>query len=165
MQESNRIEYKRELSDSFERAVVSFLNYIGGGEIIIGIDDNGVVHGITDTDAEQLKIVDRIRSNIRPQTLGLFDVILTKLEGKDVIRVIVSCGQQRPYYIRKKGMTEEGCFIRVGSSAQPLTEQMIEELIAKRQQITLQSMVSPRQTLSFKQLSIHYQEKNLEPTE
>ena len=165
MQESNRIEYKRELSDSFERAVVSFLNYAGGGEILIGIDDDGVVHGIGDTDAEQLRIVDRIRNNIRPQTLGLFDVVLTKLEGKDIIRVIVSCGQQRPYYIRRKGMTDEGCFIRVGSSAQPMTEQMIEELIAKRQQITLQSMISPRQNLSFKQLSIYYQERNLEPTE
>ena len=165
MQESNRIEYKRELSDSFERAVVSFLNYAGGGEILIGIDDDGVVHGIDDTDAEQLKIVDRIRNNIRPQTLGLFDVVLTKLEGRAIIRVIVSCGQQRPYYIRRKGMTDEGCFIRVGSSAQPMTEQMIEELITKRQQITLQSMISPRQNLSFKQLSIYYQEKNLEPTE
>ena len=165
MQESNRIEYKRELSDSFERAVVSFLNYTGGGEILIGIGDDGVVYGIDDTDAEQLKIVDRIRNNIRPQTLGLFDVVLTKFEGKDIIRVIVSCGQQRPYYIRRKGMTEEGCYVRVGSSTQPMTEQMIEELIAKRQQITLQSMVSPRQNLSFKQLSIYYQERNLEPTE
>lgn len=165
MQESNRFEYKRELSGSFERAVVSFLNYAGGGEILIGVGDDGTVHGIDDTDTEQLKIVDRIRNNIRPQTLGLFDVVLTKMENKDIIRVIVSCGQQRPYYIRKEGMTEQGCFLRVGSSAQPMTEQMIEELIAKRQQITLQSMISPRQELSFKQLSIYYQEKNLEPTE
>ena len=30
MHENNRIEYKRELNDRFERAVVSFLNYAGG---------------------------------------------------------------------------------------------------------------------------------------
>ena len=165
MQESNRIEYKRELNDRFERAVVSFLNYAGGGEILIGVDDDGTAIGVDDTDAVQLKIVDRIRNNIRPQTLGLFDVVLMKLDGKNVIRVIVSCGQQRPYYLRKKGMTEEGCFIRVGSSVQRMSEQIIEEFIAKRQQITLQSMISPRQNLTFKQLSIYYQEKNLEPTE
>jgi predicted HTH transcriptional regulator len=41
MQENNRIEYKRELNDRFERAVVSFLNYAGGGEVIIGMDDDG----------------------------------------------------------------------------------------------------------------------------
>ena len=165
MQESNRIENKRELSDRFERAVVSFLNYTGGGEILIGVDDNGVAVGVNDADAVQLKIVDRIRNNVRPQTLGLFDVVLTEIDGKDVIRVIVSCGQQRPYYIRKMGMSEQGCFVRVGSSSQPMSEQMMEELLAKRQQITLQTMTSPRQNLTFKQLCIYYEEKNLEPTE
>jgi len=165
MQENNRIEYKRELNDRFERAIVSFLNYAGGGEVIIGADNDGNPVGVTDTDAEQLKIVDRIRNNIRPQTLGLFDVVQSKIDGEDIIRVIVSCGQQRPYYIRKYGMSEKGCFIRVGSSSQPMSEQMIEELIAKRQQITLQTMPSPRQNLTFKQLCIYYEEKNLEPTE
>lgn len=165
MPETNRIEYKKELSERFERAVVSFLNYAGGGEILIGVDDNGKAVGIDNADALQLQIVDRIRNNIRPQTLGLFDVVLTELDGETVIRVIVSCGQQRPYYLRKKGMTDQGCFIRVGSSAQPMSEQMIEEFIAKRQQITLQSMLSPRQNLTFKQLCIYYEEKNLEPTE
>ena len=165
MHETNRIELKRELNDRFERAVVSFLNYAGGGEILIGIDDDETIIGISDADIVQLQIVDRIRNNIRPQTLGLFDVVLTKIDGKNIIRVIVSCGQQRPYYIRKMGMSEQGCFIRVGSSSQPMSEQMIEELLAKRQQITLQSMNAPRQNLTFKQLCIYYEEKNLEPTE
>jgi predicted HTH transcriptional regulator len=165
MQENNRTELKRELNDRFERAVVSFLNYAGGGEVTIGVDDDGIVYGVTDTDATQLKIVDRIRNNIRPQTLGLFDVVQDQIDGKDIIRVILSCGQQRPYYIRKVGMSEQGCFIRVGSSSQPMSEQMIEELLSKRQKITLQSMLSPRQNLTFKQLCIYYEEKHLEPTE
>jgi predicted HTH transcriptional regulator len=158
MLESNRIEYKRELNDRFEKAVVSFLNYSGGGEILVGIEDNGCPVGVDDTDTVQLQIVDRIRNNIHPQTLGLFDVVLTQIDGVSVIRVIVSCGQQRPYYLRKKGMTEQGCFIRVGSSTQPMSEQMIEELISKRQLITLQTMNAPRQNLTFKQLSIYYKE-------
>jgi len=163
--ENNRIEYKRELNDRLERAVVSFLNYPGGGEVIIGVEDNGDVVGVSDLDSTQLKIIDRIRNNIKPQTLGLFDVVLTELNNKNIIRIIVSCGQQRPYYIRKWGMSEQGCFIRVGSSSQPMTEQMIEELLSKRQQINLQSMISPRQNLTFKQLRIYYEEKNLEPTQ
>jgi len=165
MQESNRIEYKSELNDRFERAVVSFLNYSGGGEILVGVDGGGFPVGITDGDVIQLQIVDRIRNNIRPQTLGLFDVVLGQIDGQNIIRVIVSCGQQRPYYIRKYGMSEKGCFIRVGSSTQPMSEQMIEELLSRRQQITLQTMTAPRQNLTFKQLCIYYEEKNLEPTE
>ena len=165
MQENNRTEFKREVNDRFERSVVSFLNYSGGGEIIIGVDDNGMAVGIADVDGEQLKIVDRIRNNIKPQTLGLFDVVQSRLDGKDIIRVIVSCGQQRPYYIRRFGMSEQGCFIRVGSSSQPMSEQMIEELLVKRQILSLQTMLSPRQSLTFKQLCIYYEEKNLQPTE
>jgi len=159
MLENNRIEYKRELNDRFERSVVSFLNYAGGGEIVLGIDNSGEVTGITNPDTVQLKIVDRIKNNIKPQTLGLFDVVLDKIDNNDIIRVIVSAGRQRPYYIRKFGMTEQGCFIRVGSSSQPMSEQMIEDLLAKRQQITLQTMPSPRQNLTFKQLRIYYEEK------
>ncbi|MDR1163450.1 MAG: putative DNA binding domain-containing protein [Candidatus Accumulibacter sp.] len=165
MQENNRTEFKRKLNDHFERSVVSFFNYPGGGEIIIGVDDDGTTCGIDDTDKVQLQIVDRIRNNIRPQTLGLFDVVQGQIDERDIIRVIVSCGQQRPYYVRKFGMSEQGCFMRVGSSSQPMSEQMIEELIAKRSLITLQSTVSPRQNLMFKQLCIYYEEKSLEPTE
>ncbi|AIZ57302.1 divergent AAA domain protein [Candidatus Methanoplasma termitum] len=103
MQETNRIEFERELNERFVRTVVSFLNYTGGGEIIVGIDDNGAAIGVDDPDTVQRKAVDLIRNNIRPQTLGLFDVVADKIDDNDIVRVIVSCGQQRPYYIRKKG--------------------------------------------------------------
>jgi predicted HTH transcriptional regulator len=165
MKEDNRTEFKCELNDSFERSVVSFLNYAGGGEIIIGVDEKGATFGLEDAEALKLKIVDRISNNIRPKTLGLFEVVQSQIDGKDIIRVIVACGQQRPYYIRKYGMSEHGCFIRIGRSSQPMTEQMREELLSKRQQITLQTMPSPRQNLKFKQLCIYYVEKNFEPTE
>lgn len=161
--ESNRLEYKRELdtSNKLERAVVSFLNYNGGGEIIIGIDDDGLVHGVSDPDGDQLKIVDRLANNIRPKIQGLFDVIVEQIDGKYVIRVLVSSGAQQPYFLRNKGMTEDGCFIRVGASAQPMTEAMIERLITTRQTNTLSSMPSPRQKLTFEQLQIYYSEHGL----
>ena len=161
--ESNRIEYKRQLTDKFERSVVAFLNYPGGGEILVGVDDDGSVVGVPHVDAVQLQIVDRIKNNIRPATLGLFDVAHEERDGKDIVRVIVSAGQQRPYYLRMRGMTEDGCFIRVGSSSQPMTEHMIEGLLAKRQAPSLQTIRSPRQNLTFRQLKIYYEEKQLPP--
>lgn len=39
LQESNRIELKRELTDTLEKEVIAFLNYRDGGVIYIGIDD------------------------------------------------------------------------------------------------------------------------------
>ncbi|MDR0446404.1 MAG: ATP-binding protein [Oscillospiraceae bacterium] len=102
--ESNRTEYKRALDkgDKLEKAVVSFLNYNGGGEILIGIADDGTICGISDSDGDQRKIADRLANNIRPKILGLFDVVAEKIEGKDIIRIVVSSGTQKPYYIRKK---------------------------------------------------------------
>jgi len=38
--ESNRIEYKQELSNGLEKEVIAFLNYRDGGIIYIGIDKN-----------------------------------------------------------------------------------------------------------------------------
>ena len=165
MLENNRVEFKRELNDRLERTIVSFMNYPGGGEVLIGVDDNGNAVGIGNTDITQLAIINRIRDSVKPQPLGLFDVIVDKIDGHDIIRIIVSCGQQRPYYIKKYGMTEKGCYIRVGNSSQQMSEQMIDELLSKRQQISLHTMISPRQNLTFKQLCIYYEEKNLEPTE
>jgi len=55
--ESNRIEYKRKLSDTLEREVVAFMNYRDGGVIYLGIDGHtGDVIGIKDCDSVQLKI-------------------------------------------------------------------------------------------------------------
>ncbi len=36
--ESNRTEFKRELTDSLEKEVVAFLNHRDGGVIYIGVD-------------------------------------------------------------------------------------------------------------------------------
>ena len=41
MIESNRSEYKRELTDSLEREAVAFLNAKEGGVIYVGLDDQG----------------------------------------------------------------------------------------------------------------------------
>jgi predicted HTH transcriptional regulator len=100
--ESNRIEYKRQVdsSDKLEKAVVAFLNYNGGGEILIGVDDDGSVVGVANSDAEQRKITDRLGNNIRPKILGLFDAVAEEMDGKNIIRIVVSSGMQKPYYVR-----------------------------------------------------------------
>lgn len=62
MTESNRIEYKRELSDGLEREIVAFLNYHDGGIVYIGIDKNGQTTGVSNADTVQLAIKDRIKT-------------------------------------------------------------------------------------------------------
>ena len=110
----------------------------------------------------QLKIADRIKNNILPSTMGLFDIVTEVIEEVSVIKILVSSGLEKPYYIKSQGMSPSGCFTRVGTSTQPMTTAMIDELYAKRIHATLRNIQSPRQDLSFSQLKIYYQERGLE---
>ena len=76
MSETNRIEYKRELTSELdiEKEVVAFLNYKEGGYIYIGIDKDGSTVGVSDVDDCMLRLKDRIKHNISPSAMGLFDI-------------------------------------------------------------------------------------------
>lgn len=159
--ESNQIEYKIELTDSLEKEVVAFLNYRDGGEIYIGINDKGKTVGLTNADQLQLIIKDRIKNNIQPSAMGLFDVILEAKDNKEVIRIIVAGGLEKPYYLRKYGMTEKGCFIRIGSACEPMSQDMIDSLYSRRIRNTIGKMESTRHNLTFEQLKIYYDARGL----
>ena len=157
--ENDRIEYKERLTDNLEREIVAFLNNKEGGEIYIGIDDNGEAVGVEDCDALQLIIKDRIKDKICPSVLGLYDIKCVAVDGKQVVKIIVASGSEKPYYLKSKGMSENGCFIRIGSAVQAMPARMIEELYATRVRKSLARIVSPRQKLSFGQLEIYYKAK------
>ena len=158
MPESNRIEYKQELTDKLEKEVIAFLNYREGGIIYLGISKTGEVPGIDDCDSVQLKIKDRLKYNIQPSCLGLFDVIHEKRDDKDIIRITLASGPEKPYYLKRQGMSEKGCFIRIGSASEPMPLRMIEELFSKRTRNSIGKIKSNRQDLTFAQLKIYYEE-------
>ena len=99
LQESNRIEFKVELNDKLEKEVVAFLNNKEGGILYVGVDDNGKPVRISDIDSTQLKIADRIKNNILPSTLGLFDIVTEEIDNISVIKILISSGLEKPYYI------------------------------------------------------------------
>ena len=162
MFENEVIEFKEKLNDRLEREVVAFLNTTHGGSIYIGIADDGTAVGVDGLDSKQKEIKDRLKNNISPSTVGLFEIATPVIDGKQCIQVIVSGGNQQPYYIKKFGMSTEGCFFRVGSTTEKMTDGMIMELFQKRSKETLTSRRSPRQDLSFNYLRQHYVEKGYE---
>ncbi|MBR4677072.1 MAG: putative DNA binding domain-containing protein [Bacteroidales bacterium] len=163
MQETNRIEFKSQYTDELdiEKEVIAFLNYREGGIIYIGIDDDGKPVGVDDIDSVVLKIKDKIRKNVSPSPMGLFDVLVENIDGVDVIKIFLASGSEKPYYKTKYGMSTRGCYIRVGTAAEPMPTAMIEDLFAHRVRNSLRNIVSPRQDLTFSQLRIYYQEKGL----
>ena len=164
MTESNQVEFKRELNDKLEKEAVAFLNYRAGGNIYFGIDKDGAVVGVDRSDEVQLQIKDRLKHNIQPSCLGLFDVIHEVRDDKNIIKLTLASGPEKPYYLKKFGMTERGCFIRVGSAAEPMPQKMIEALFSKRTRNSIGKIKSPRQDLHFEQLKIYYEESGYKLT-
>ena len=156
MSETNRIEYKQELTDSLEKEVVAFLNYAAGGVIYIGINKAGITTGLADSDGDQLKIKDRLKFNIAPSCMGLFDVVSEHKDGFDVIKIIIASGSEKPYFIKKYGMTEKGTYIRIGTASEPMPQKLIDTLFAKRTRNSISKIKSNQQELSFEQLKIYY---------
>ena len=156
--EDEKTELKRILNDAFEKEVDAFLNTLGG-QILIGIEDNGTVCGVENADQVALSIADRIRNNILPSAMGLFTVEIRQEEMRSYLVVTVAGGLERPYYLKKYGMTPNGCYTRIGTQASPMTQSMIDGFFSRRTLNTLHNVVSPNQELTFTQLKIYYQEK------
>jgi predicted HTH transcriptional regulator len=156
--ETQRVEYKQKLTGDLEKEAVAFLN-ANGGVLYIGVRDDGTVAGVEDADRAQLQIKDRLISNIRPAIMGLFEILTEERDGKTILIVNLAGGMERPYYIKQKGCSEAGCFIRVGNCAQPMSEAMIERLLSKRHPVSLVNMPSRHQALTFRQLKIFYEGK------
>ncbi len=157
MTESETVEFKEKLNDKFEKEIVGFLNTSRGGSIYIGMDDHGKPVGVGDIDKVELEIKDRIKNNISPSPLGLFEIVTP--ESGDYVQIVVSGGNQRPYYIKRYGMCPEGCYIRVGTAVEKMSEEMILSLFQKRDKRTLRNTVSDRQDLTFVYLKNAYKEK------
>jgi predicted HTH transcriptional regulator len=79
--ESNRIELKLELTNELEKEAVAFLNNQEGGVMYIGVDKAGFPVGVTDIDNDMLKIKDRLKHNITPSCMGLFDLRIDSIES------------------------------------------------------------------------------------
>lgn len=160
-QESHRTELKSRLTDVLEKEVVAFLNSREGGEILIGISDDGNLIGLNDADGDMLKIKDRLKNKISPSIMGLFDVQLISIEEKNVIKISLASGSEKPYFITNHGMSPKGCYIRIGSASEPLSQRTIDDLYSKRTRNSMRKIRSNKQDLSFEQLKIYYQEQGL----
>ena len=161
MNENHRLEYKQQLTPELEKEVVAFLNSHEGGIIYIGISKKGEAVGIQEADQTQLLLKDRLKNNILPSCIGLFDIISENADGKSILKIMVAGGYEKPYYIRKYGLSEKGAFIRVGSSSEPMPARMIETLFAKRTRQSIGRITSPKKDLKFEQLQIYFQNSGL----
>ncbi|MDO5845274.1 MAG: ATP-binding protein, partial [Methanocorpusculum sp.] len=102
---------------------------------------------------------DRIKNNILPLCLDVCSIALNNKNNLYYISVLIKSGLRKPYYIKKYGMSPRGCYKRIASSSEPMTDTEIEEMFSRRVRSSLKNIISPIQELTFNQLKIYYEGK------
>lgn len=63
--ENERIEYKREFVDDIAKEVIAFAN-TDGGEIYVGVNDDGTAAPLANTDDTYTRITNCVRDSVAP---------------------------------------------------------------------------------------------------
>lgn len=143
-------EFKRQYTDEIKKTIIAFAN-TRGGEVLIGVDDDGSIVGVTDTDGTMLRVTNAARDAIKPDVMGFISCEERIADGKQIVAISVQKGTASPYYLATKGIRPEGVFVRQGSSTVPATESAILKMIKETggdEHETTRSLV---QELTFKE--------------
>lgn len=143
--ETENIEFKSGFTEEIYKEVVAFAN-TDGGVLYIGIDNNGNAVGLDHVDDEYTRITNGIRDAILPD-VTMF-VKYTIQENK-VVRITISEGTNKPYYLRAKGLRPGGVYVRQGASSVQASSEQIRQMIKESDGDDFESMRSLEQKLTF----------------
>lgn len=147
--ENNTTEFKREYTDDIKKTIVAFAN-TSGGELLIGVADDGAIVGVADTDDTLLRVTNAVRDSIRPDVTGFLSYEVRETESKRIVAVNVQKGTASPYYLASKGIRPEGVYVRQGPSTVPATESAILKMIKETGGDEYEATRSLVQELTFK---------------
>lgn len=157
--ESETFELKEKYTDSICKEIVAFLNTVGG-QIIIGVRDNGEVVGVKNIDETLKKVSDIITMQIEPNPQDEIRSELKFEDGKTLIFIYVSKGSQNIYCQKKYGFSAAGCPIRIGTTCKEMTQEQIR-IRYEKNFVDDEYMIrkkSSQNNLSFRELKIYYAE-------
>lgn len=146
--ESEHIELKRTVTERICKTVIAFAN-CSGGSIYIGIDDFGNVIGIDDIDGEMLRLSNMLNDSIEPSVSDLVEIMPVELDGKMIILTSVEAGNDRPYYLKSKGLVPAGVFTRLGPATVPVDRRGIRTMILQTNGISFETEHCNEQNLTF----------------
>ena len=148
LQESERTEFKSIVVTDIKKEIIAFAN-CDGGKIYIGIEDDGTVIGVEDSDSVALQVSNMVRDAIKPDLTMFLHYETKEIEQKQVVIIDIQRGTERPYYIVKKGLRPEGVYVRQGYSSVPATDTAIRKMIKETDGDHFEEMRSLDQELTF----------------
>ena len=160
MLEDKNTEFKREYVEDIKKTLVAFAN-TDGGNLYIGIDDDGNAVEINNIDGVMLQVTNVIRDAIKPDLAMFCDITVETVQNKKVIKITVNRGTARPYYLSAKGIRPEGVYVRQGASSVPASESAILSMIRETAGDSYEEARSLIQELTFNEANIVFENKQI----
>ncbi len=159
--ESETLEFKSEIVNDLCKEIVAFAN-TRGGELWIGVADDGTAIGISEPDEALLRINNMVRDSIKPDVTMFVRYEIRMLDGKEIIAVTVQKGTDRPYYLAAKGLKPGGVYVRNGTSTDPSTDTAIRRMIKETDGDRFEDMRSLEQELTFVAAEAEFQKRDVD---
>ena len=156
--ETENIEFKSQFTEEIYKEVIAFAN-TDGGIVYVGIDNGGNVIGLADVDQEYTRITNGIRDAIMPD-VTMF--VRFTIQDNKVVRIAVSEGANKPYYLKGKGLKPSGVYVRQGTSSVPASPEQIRRMIKESDGDMFEEMRSMEQGLTFEAAAAAFKKYGVE---
>ena len=126
--ESSGVEFKRDdvRPEKLAKEVVALANF-QGGRLLLGVEDDGSISGLTRTDTERWVMDTVFGRYVHPMILPFYEEIV--LEGAQRVAVIsIQSGVTKPYVLRHSD--REDIYIRVGTTSRLASREQQARLFA-----------------------------------
>lgn len=159
--ENDKTEFKSTITDKSMKEIVAFAN-ASGGTIYYGVDDSDKIIGIDNIDAEYSRLTNLIRDSISPDITLFISAEISEQNGMKYIRVDISSGTRKPYYLKSKGIRPEGVYVRQGAYSVPASEERIKAMIVETDGTVYENLRSLDQELTFITATKEFKTKDIE---
>ena len=137
--ENAKIEFKRDdptlRPERLAREIVAFAN-MNGGVIVIGVEDDGAVSGVTRRNLQAWLMDTVIGRFIDPQIVPDYDEFV--LDDKQIAVVTVPAGSAKPYAVRQQERTDY--YIRLGDTVQRAGREQMARLFQSGGLVSVEKM-------------------------
>ena len=131
--EGQFVEFKKSLNSALAREMVGFAN-TGGGTIVIGINDAGMIKGLKNINRNISKIESIARNCDPPISI---DINRHQEKGMNLLFVEIPDSQEKPH------SCSEGFFLRSGATTQKMTRNEIIDFLHSTNQVLWDEKICP----------------------
>lgn len=153
--EGQHLEFKQKAAfpEKIVKEMVAFANS-SGGQLFVGVNDDGTISGVRYADEEKYAIEKAIRTHIKPGLRYRYELIPINRK-KSVLHYKIFENRRKPSYYLKDPKRRGQAFVRVEDKSMQASRELVEILKRSRTNKSFPIKVSEKEQSLFKYLEQH----------